>query len=282
MTRSHLAQAPATAPAADAPTGHGPKSDALFHTGMFGLAAAYVLLVLALIVAMAIYAPPARLIEALLRPNILYAGGLSLLSCTITAVLSLWVAVPIGYLMSRRDFPGKALVDALLDIPIVLPPLVIGLALLILFRFVWTPIADRIVFEVPAVILAQFTVAAAFAVRAMRSTFDQVPHRLEQVALTLGASRGQAFWTVVFPQVQRGMLAAMTLAWARAMGEFGPILIFAGTVPMRTEVLTSAVYLEMQSGDLVAALAVSTLMVLMAIAALVVIRLLGLHGDRRP
>jgi len=278
-----MSQASPAALAPDAPPAERdhfrPRGDAVFNAGVLTLGAAYVLLVVGLVLAMVLYAHPGKLIEALLRPNITYAAGLSLLTCTVTAILSLWVAVPIGYWMSRTRFVGKPVLDAVLDIPIVLPPLVIGLALLILFRFVPEFVSRRVVFEVPAIVLAQFTVAAAFAVRAMRATFDQIPDRLERVAMTLGASQGQAFWTVVFPQATRGMVSAGTLAWARAMGEFGPILIFAGTVPMRTEVLTSAVYLEMQSGDLVAALAVSALMVVLAIGALVVIRVLGLHGD---
>ena len=124
-------------------------------------------------------------------------------------MLSLWIAVPAGYLLSRYQFPGKGLVDAVLDIPIVLPPLVIGLALLILFQ---TPLGRAIeqvipvTFAVPSVILAQFTVACAFAVRTMRVTFDQINPRPEQVALTLGCSRSQAFWMVALPEARRGML----------------------------------------------------------------------------
>ena len=108
-----------------------------------------------------------------------------------------------------------------------LPPLVVGLSLLILFQFApFSWIAEWIVFEIPAVILAQFMVAAAFAVRTMRATFDQIDTRLEDIALTLGCTRAQAFGMVVLPQARQGMLTAGTLAWARAMGEFGPLLNF--------------------------------------------------------
>ena len=173
---------------------------------------------------------------------------------------------------------GFLLLDTLLDIPIILPPLVIGLSLLILFRippFKW--IDRQVTYEIPAVILAQFMVAAAFAVRTMRVTFDQINPRREQVALTLGCNRAQAFRRVVLPQARRGILAAATLAWARALGEFGPILVFAGATRLRTEVLSTTVFLELSIGRLEAAVAVSLLMVAAAILVLVLTRLFGVR-----
>lgn len=93
--------------------------------------------------------------------------------------------------------------------------------------------------------------------------------------MTLGCSRGQAFWLITLPQAESGMLAAATLAWARALGEFGPILIFAGSTRLRTEVLPTTVFLEMQAGNLKAALAVSMIMVIAALVALIVARVFG-------
>jgi molybdate transport system permease protein len=206
---------------------------------------------------------------------------LSLVSCTLTALLSLWVAVPLGYLLSRHTFPGKTFVDAVIDIPIVLPPLVVGLALLILFQTpggIWfQENFFRVSLQVPSVVLAQFTVAAAFAVRTMRVTFDQIDPRREQVALTLGCTRSQAFWMVTFPEARRGILAAATLAWARALGEFGPILVFSGTTRMRTEVLPTSVFLELTVGNLEAAVAVSLIMVAASAVVLVLVRVFGLR-----
>ncbi len=212
---------------------------------------------------------------ALAKPEIQYSIKLSLISCTITTILSLWVAVPIGYLLSRHEFFGRSLVDAILDIPIILPPLVVGLSLLILFQFFPVSVRAAVVYQVPAVILAQFMVACAFAVRTMRATFDQIDTRREEVALTLGCSRAQAFGRIVLPEARRGMLTAATLAWARALGEFGPLLVFAGTTRNKTEVLSSSVFLELSIGDLEAAVAVSMIMVVAAIAVLVVARLWG-------
>lgn len=212
---------------------------------------------------------------ALAKPEIQYSIKLTLISCTITAILSLWVAIPIGYLMSRHRFWGRNLIDATLDIPIVLPPLVVGLSLLILFQFFPALLREKVVYQIPAVILAQFSVACAFAVRTMRATFDQIDSRQEQVALTLGCSRWQAFGMVVLPEARRGILTAATLSWARSLGEFGPLLVFAGTTRNKTEVLSTTVFLELNVGNLGAAVAVSLIMVVAAVAVLVLARSWG-------
>lgn len=275
----------------------------------------YVLLIVAMLLADVKYATTGHLLQALASREIRYAIYLSLISCSITTILSLWVAVPLGYLMSRWDdgalrqflerlsvprvFNPKLIVDAILDIPVVLPPLVIGLSLLILFNLPLDgrtdlPITQRttldnilerylhlgVTYEIPAVILAQFAVACAFAVRTMRVTFDQITTRQEQVALTLGCSRSQAFWLVVLPEARRGMITAGTLAWARALGEFGPILVFAGATRLRTEVLSTTVFLELSVGRLEAAVAVSLLMVAAAVLVLAIVRVYGLESVR--
>lgn len=219
---------------------------------------------------------PNPLIQALRSEDIQFSIKLSLISCTLTTLFSLWVAVPIGYLMSRFEFRGKPFIDTLLDIPIVLPPLVIGLSLLILFRYAPDWLSERVVYQWPAVVLAQFMVACAFAVRTMRVTFDQIPQRFEQVALTLGCSRRQAFWKVIMPQAKGGLLAAGTLAWARALGEFGPILVFAGTTRQKTEVLPTSAYLELQAGRTEGMLAVSLIMIAAAALVFIVARTLGM------
>jgi len=274
------------------------RSDVPFFVILSVIGGTYVLLILAMLAADAAYMvsgdPPQvadaewtakhpllapwvnnPIVAALAEPDIRYSVRLSLISCTVTAILSLWIAVPIGYLLSRHDFPGRNLVDAILDIPIVLPPLVVGLSLLILFQFLPRGVREAVVYEVPAVILAQLAVACAFAVRTMRATFDQIDPRHEQVALTLGCSRAQAFGLIVLPEAWRGVLTAGTLAWARALGEFGPLLVFAGATRNKTEVLSTTVFLELSIGDLEAAVAVSLIMVVAAVIVLVVARLWG-------
>lgn len=263
---------------AESPSEHRTPADWPFFLALSVLGGAYLLLIAAMLTADAAFTSPYHLWQALGSPAIRYAIWLSLISCSISAILSVWVAVPLGYLLSRCDFPGKRLIDVLIDIPIVLPPLVVGLSLLILFqtppgRFINSLVA--VTYAIPSVILAQFSVAAAFAVRTMRGTFDQIPRHREQVAMTLGCSRGQAFWRVTLPEARRGVIAAFTLAWARSLGEFGPILVFSGATRFRTEVLSTTVFLELSVGNLEGAIAVSLLMVAAAVVVLVIVQVIG-------
>lgn len=272
-------------PGDDFPAKRSPRSDFPFFLGLSILAGFYILLIVAMLGADIAYAWSEwdEVMAVLRTQEIRYALWLSLVSCCITTVLALWVAVPTGYLLSRIKFPGKTLVDSILDIPIFLPPLVIGLSLLILFR--QTPIRHfdnifPVALHIPAVIIAQFAVASAFAVRTMRATFDEISPRCEQVALTLGCTRSQAFWNVVFPESWRGVMTAATLAWARSLGEFGPILVFAGSTRMKTEVLPVSVHLELSIGNIEGAVGVSLLMVVVALTVLVTVRVLGGSSQR--
>jgi len=267
--------------------------DWAFYLSLWILGSVYLILIVALVIADLSFTTPGHLLEALktadagadgpiIAPEIRYSIILSLISCSVTAILSLWVGVPMGYLLARTQFWGKTLVDTLLDIPIVLPPLVIGLSLLILFQTRVGRLFEEnfftVTYAVPSVILAQFTVAAAFAVRTMRVTFEQISPRTEQVAMTLGCTRAQAFWRVVLPEAWRGVLTAGTLSWARSLGEFGPILIFSGATRMRTEVLPTTVFLELSVGKIEAAIAVSLLMIAAAVLVLILTRTFGLRG----
>jgi molybdate transport system permease protein len=261
------------------------RSDVPFFLVMSGLSSSFILLIVLLLLADLLFTTPGEFLVAIRKPEIQAAFRLTILSCTIAAIMSIWVATPLGYLLSRYRFPGRWVIDTIVDIPIVLPPLVLGLSLLILFHLsiggweleAW--LRDSVGFPVtyrwPAVVLAQFSVACAFAVRTMRVTFDQINPRAEDVARTLGCTRGQAFIQIALPQAWRGMIAATTIAWARALGEFGPILVFAGATRMRTEVLSTTVFLELSIGQLDAAVAVSLLMVAMAVVVLVILRVLG-------
>ncbi len=265
---------------AAAPSGQ--PSDALFLVGLSTLLGSYIVLIVGLLFALGTFTTFSHILAATKTEEIRFALRLSLISCTLSTLFSLWVAIPGGYVLSRFKFPGRSLVDAVIDIPIVLPPLVMGLALLILFQTPPGRAVERFVpitFAAPSIVLAQFTVACAFAVRTMRVTFDQISPRAEQVALTLGCRRSQAFWMVALPEARRGVLTAATLAWARSFGEFGPILVFAGATRMRTEVLPTSVFLELSIGNIEAAAAVSLMMVVTAMVVLVLARVFGLRGS---
>ncbi len=242
------------------------------------LTGGYTLFILGMLAATASYSTPGHLLKALLSREIQHSVYLSIVTCTSTALLSVVFAVPAGYLLSRTQFPGKTLVEVVLDVPIVLPPMVVGLALLIFFQ---TPLGRMLEKAVPltytvyGVIVAQFVIGAAFAIRTMRGTFDHLSPRPEAVAMTLGCSRARAFWWVTLPSARGGVFAAASVAWAHSLGEFGPILVFAGATRMKTEVLPTTVWLELSVGNLEAAVAVSLLMVLFAGAVLLAVRKAG-------
>ena len=249
-----------------------------FWLGLSVVAGLYLLFLLALLGSTATYTTPHHLWAALGTPEIRYSIGLSLVTCTASALLALLLAVPIGYLLARGRFRGKEWLDSALDIPIVLPPMVVGLCLLIFFQTAAGKLIEHVIpftYTVAGVVLAQFVIGAAFAVRTMRGVFDHLPSRPEDVAMTLGCSRGQAVWLVTLPAAKRGMFAAFSIAWARSLGEFGPILVFAGATRMKTEVLPTSVFIELSVGRLEAAVAVSLLMVALALIVLVAVRLVG-------
>ena len=275
--------------------GSGSLFGAWLGTSLFAYLALIILLIVADVwyVLAAYWNSPTGFSEMLNWPNLWESVKLTFLSCTVSAILSVFVAVPIGYLLSRYRFFGRSVVDAILDIPIVLPPLVVGLSLLILFNnfppkvLGWgvdsldghlSYIGIRVTNTKMAVILAQFTVAAAFAIRMVKTAFDQIDPRSEQVAMTMGASRGQAFFDVVMPQSYRGIIAAGTLAWARALGEFGPILVFAGATKGKTEVLSTSVYLEINTGNINGAVIISLLMIALAMITILTVRAISERG----
>jgi molybdate transport system permease protein len=257
-----------------------------------------------MLAATATYASPRDVWKVLLSREIQYATMLSMITCTISAAASVVLAVPIGYLMSRTRFRGHSLVDAALDIPIVLPPMVVGICLLIFFQVspaelpgrvqtwfamepslpvsvtrpvddFWEWLSSMFTYKIAGVVLAQFVIAAAFAIRTMRGVFDHLSARPEDVALTLGATRWQALWHVTLPAARRGMFAAGSVAWARSLGEFGPILVFAGATRMKTEVLPTSVWLAWSVGDLEQGVAVSLLMIAISMVVLIAVKWSG-------
>jgi len=242
------------------------------------ICAAYLAFWAAMLGATATYTSPKVVWGILTSREIQYSTVLSLITCTASALLSLAVAVPVGYLMSRRRFRGSSLIDAALDIPIVLPPMVVGICLLIFFQTRFGQFIENFVpltYAIGGVIVAQFVIAAAFAIRTMRGVFDHLPSRPEDVAMTLGCTRWQALWHVTLPAARRGIFAAVSIAWARSLGEFGPILVFAGATRLKTEVLPTSVWLAWSVGELEQGVAVSLLMIVISMIVLVAIRITG-------
>ena len=161
----------------------------------------------------------------------------------------------LAWILARGPFRGKSLVETAVSLPLVLPPVATGLLLLELFGRrgpigrVIEPIFGAVVFTPAAVVLAISVMSAPLLVRTARTAFEEVPHRLEQVARTLGAGERRVFWTVTLPLARRGIAAGLLLAFARGLGEFGATILVAGNIPGRTQTLSLAIYQAVQTGD---------------------------------
>jgi len=215
-------------------------------------------------------------------PDVLSAIELSIVSSLITLVLVVIFAVPIGYALSRYRFPGHAIVDTIADIPILLPPVVIGLSLLIFFAYApgkqieefIEGISGSTMHSLIGIVLCQFLVSISYAIRAAKAAFDSVDRRLEQVALSLGCTDLQAFRRVTLPLAKNGLIAGSIMAWARAIGVFGPLVVFVGTA-VRVRVMPTTIYLELSIGKEEVSLAVAIVMVGIASVALALVHWLA-------
>jgi molybdate transport system permease protein len=208
---------------------------------------------------------------------------LSFVAALVTSVLGTIVAVPSGYALSRFRFPLARVLDTIVDLPIVVPPLIAGVALLLFFRQSWLGrLLDEhvlaVVYTRAGIVVAQFFVATAFSIRAVKAAFDMVNPRFEAVARSLGCTPWQAFVQVALPLARTGIVAGFVMTWARAMGEFGPIMMLAGATPGKTAVLPVTAFLAMSAGHVEASIAVVVLMVLLSAATLVVFKRLGGQG----
>lgn len=244
-----------------------------------------VLLVLFLtlpLVALALRALPLGL-NAWLDPVTLDALQLSLTTATIAALLSLLVGTPVAYLLARADFRGKPLLDTLVDLPMVLPPAVAGLALLMAFgrRGLLGPFLSSLGIELPftvaAVVIAEAFVAAPFYVRSAKAGFAGVDRKLEQMSALLGVSDLRTFFRITLPLAAPSLFGGLLMTWARALGEFGATIMFAGNFPGRTQTMPLAIYSGLES-NLDSALALSFILVVVSFAILLAVRAVSPKG----
>jgi molybdate transport system permease protein len=212
------------------------------------------------------------------------ALALSLATTAVSLVLTVAFGTPIALLLARRSFRGQALLETVIDLPIVLPPSVAGLALLLLLGrrgLLGEPLAVlglEIPFTMVAVIIAQTFVSAPFYIRSARTGFAAVDHDLEDAARVDGASEWGLFRSITVPLASASLAAGLVMSWARSLGEFGATIMFAGNVAGRTQTLPLVVYGEFQGGNLDAAIAAAAILVLAAFGVLVAVRVL--HAGR--
>jgi molybdate transport system permease protein len=218
------------------------------------------------------------LATAIVSPVVLGALWLSLVTTAISLAITVAFGLPLAFVLARRQFRGKGWLEAVVDLPIVLPPSVAGLALLLVlgrrgllaepFEFLGVSIP----FTTVAVILAQTFVSAPFFIRSARTGIASVDRDLEDAARVDGASERQLFRLVTIPLASAALAAGLVMTWARSLGEFGATIMFAGNVEGRTQTLPLVVYAEFQGGDLDASIAAAAILVIAAFGVLVAVR----------
>ena len=224
-------------------------------------------------------APWSSLGTELRRPEALTALRLSLVTSLGALGLSIVLGVPLAWVLARRRFPGRALVRALVILPMVLPPVVGGIALLYAFGrrgFAGQVLYDltgwRLVFNTTGAIVAETFVAMPFLVVTAEAAFRSMDRRAEEAAATLGAGPAYRFRRVTLPAVAPALAAGAALTWARALGEFGATITFAGNFPGTTQTTPLLVYLDIESGREGTALALSLVLLAVSLAVLVGLR----------
>jgi molybdate transport system permease protein len=240
---------------------------------VLGVPATLALLLLVVpLVALLIQADWARIPSDLATPTVLPALRLSLTTTSITAALCLVLGTPLAWFLARSDHPATSWARALLTVPLVLPPVVGGVALLMtwgrngLIGEHLEPFGIQIPFTTVAVVLAETFVAMPYYVLAVEASMRGLDPRLESVARTLGAGDLRYLRTVAIPLVLPGIASGLALAWARALGEFGATITFAGNFQGRTQTLPLLVYVELERDPQVA---ISISIMLLAVSVLV-------------
>ena len=232
------------------------------------------------IVAIFVETSPGELVGSLDEPGVLDALWLSLRTTLAALAIIVVVGTPAAYLLATRSFRGRALVVTLVELPLVLPPAVAGVALLAALGpngLVGGAIEDsgaRLVLETAGVVVALTFVAAPFYLRGAQAAFGAVDRTWLEASRTLGAGEARTFARVAIPSAAPGLLAGLALAWGRALGEFGATLIFAGSFRGRTQTVPLAIY-ERLGTDFTAALALSALLVAISAALLLSVKLLS-------
>jgi molybdate transport system permease protein len=249
------------------------------------IAVAFLVLPLAGLV---VRAPWGRLGSVLSGSDATQALPLSLWTATAATAISLIIGVPLAWLLARASFPGQRILRALVTLPLVLPPVVGGVALLLAFgrtgflgRYLDSWFGLTIPFTPVAVVMAETFVAMPFLIITVEGALRSADQGFEEAAATLGAARMTVFRRVTVPMIAPSLGAGAVLCWARALGEFGATITFAGSFPGRTETMPIAVYYALET-DPDAAIALSLVLLLVSVVVLVCLRGRWLRGGSAP
>jgi molybdate transport system permease protein len=220
--------------------------------------------------------------QFLTAPSVVVALKLSLITTPLTVILAVLFGTPLAYVLARYRFPGYGLVETTLDLPMVLPPAVAGIALLLMLgRRGWVgqwldqQFGVTIGFSTVAVVLAQLFVSAPFYVKAARTAFSKVDRDLERVAASLGTGGLRTFWRITLPLSLPTLLGGAIMTWARALGEFGATIMFAGSFTGRTQTMPLAIYEALDgAGGVDEAVTLAVILVIVSFTVLLLFKLL--------
>lgn len=242
------------------------------------LAVVAVALFLLPLIGLALRVPWSDIGDLITDPFVLDALRISLIGSIAAVAISAVLGIPLAWALARMEFRGRTVVRALVTLPLVLPPVVAGTALLLTFGrtgFIGEPVFDAtglvLPFSIWAVIIANTFVAMPFLVITLEGALSGLDPRYEIAASSLGASRWTVLRRVTLPLVRTSLIAGLVLTWARAFGEFGATVTFAGTLAGRTQTMPLAVFVALQS-DRDAAIAISLFMVVISVVVLVALR----------
>ncbi len=250
----------------------------MIRVAVVGCAAALLAFIAIPLIGLVLHAGP-RELAAVFSVPALTALRLSVLTTTVALAITLALGTPLAYVLARAEFPGRSVVDALIDLPIVIPPAVAGLALLLAFGRYGTfgPLLRfagiQLSFSTAAVVMAQIFVASPFYVRAARGGLATVDRQLEAASQTLGMGPLRTFAFVTVPLAAPSLIGGALLCWARALGEFGATIMFAGNLTGISQTLPLAVYLNLENGDVAIATALAIVLIAVSVAVIALVRL---------
>ncbi len=211
-------------------------------------------------------------------PLVIYSIFISLETSLIVVIITLIIGLPVSYILALSNLKFKKLLDTLLDLPIIIPPLVSGLALLVLLSangllgkllYDWN---IKIIFTKKGIIIAQLFVASPFFIKMVKEGISKIPKDILDASSTLGASPSYTFFYIIIPMARKELISGIIMTWARALGEFGATAMVAGCIPQKTSTMTITIYTQAMSGDLSSSIALALILITLSSLIILIIK----------
>ena len=251
------------------------KKIGLFDTVMISFLVVFLLMVVMLLLSDVLYIFKDKItfkeiVDIISSKDVVDGFIMSILSSSITLIFIIIFSIPVGYALSRYSFRGHSIINTMIDVPIILPPVVIGISLLTFFGSPYGIALKAFlkeynisVMSIIGIVLCQFLVSVSYCIRAVKTAFDEIDKDYENIAMSLGCSKASSFFKVSLPLAKHGIIAGIIIAWARAIGVFGPLMVFVGTSP-RVTVMPTAIWLQINIGNTEKSIIIALIMVLIS------------------